>query len=130
MKLGKYHLFCKANHWKVSESGQLLLDTPLGEQKNEVRRLVSVLEQAVRIQCHAEVMAHNFTENRKQLIRNGIEKVPAYVQQVCADSLLAKYAKRSSDEETKSESVSIDTSHLSNDGNSATSESPSADTPT
>lgn len=127
----RFHFFCKANHWEINSVGQLILHTPQGQQKDAVRKLVSIIEMQVRQLCHAEIMAHNFTANRKQLIRNGIEQIPATIQRLIADGLLTKYLRSpqgSKDETVKGNHNVATTLNISTDGSSIASKGTSTDT--
>ena len=74
-------IICKGNHWKV-ENNQLLLDTPEGQQT--VRNMVAVLEAEIRNKVYEEIIALDFTQNRKQIMKYGIENALLSVQDACA----------------------------------------------
>jgi hypothetical protein len=74
-------LVCKGQHWEIKD-GQLLLDTPEGQEA--VRTMVKVLERQIRVQIHAEICDLNLTDNRSQIVKNGLENSLLTVQDLCA----------------------------------------------
>lgn len=74
-------LACKENHWKIKD-GQLLLDTPEGQEA--VKAMVKTLERQIRVQIHAEICDINLTDNRTQIMKNGLENSLLTVQDICA----------------------------------------------
>lgn len=74
-------IFCKGNHWEI-KNGQLILDTPEGQQT--VKNMVKVLEVQIRDAIYEEICALDFTQNRKQIMKYGIENALLHVQDVCA----------------------------------------------
>ncbi len=80
---------CKENHWKIVE-GQLILETPTEEQQKISMRMVAGIEAKVRLKVYEEICAMPLTENRKALIKAGIENVALTVQSMCADMALGK----------------------------------------
>lgn len=82
-------LFCKENHWNVKD-GKLLLDTPTGKQDETAMRMVAVIEAKVRLQIYDEICAMKFSDNRKALMKVGLDNVALTVQAMCADVALGK----------------------------------------
>lgn len=78
-------LFCKGQHWNI-ENGQLLLDTPEGQQA--VRNMVKVLEAQIRNSIYEEIVELDFTQNRKQIMKYGIENALLSVQDACAKAVM------------------------------------------
>lgn len=74
-------LFCKGNHWEI-KNGQLILDTPDGQQT--VKNMVKILEVQIRDAIYEEICALDFTQNRKQIMKYGIENALLNVQDMCA----------------------------------------------
>lgn len=80
MKLG-----CKENHWKIKD-GQLVLDTPEGQES--VKNMVKVLEAQIRGRIYEEICAFPLTDNRSQIMKNGLENSLLVVQDICAQIAL------------------------------------------
>jgi hypothetical protein len=80
MKLG-----CKENHWKIKD-GQLVLDTPQGQ--DTVKSMIRVLEAQIRGRIYDEICALDLTDNRKQIVKNGLENSLLTVQDLCAQIAL------------------------------------------
>ena len=80
MKLG-----CKENHWKIKD-GQLVLDTPQGQ--DTVKSMIRVLEAQIRGKIYDEICALDLTDNRKQIVKNGLENSLLTVQDLCAQIAL------------------------------------------
>jgi len=78
-------LICKGNHWEIKD-GQLILDTPDGQQT--VKNMVSVLESQIRNTIYEEIIALDFTQNRKQIMKYGIENALLTVQDACAKVIM------------------------------------------
>lgn len=82
MKLG-----CKENHWKIKD-GQLVLDTPEGQ--DAIKSVIKVLEAQIRNQIYDEICALPLTDNRTQIMKNGLENSLLVVQDLCAKIALGK----------------------------------------
>jgi hypothetical protein len=82
MKLG-----CKENHWKIKD-GQLVLDTPEGQEA--VKDMIKVLEREIRLQVYYEICGYPFTDNRKEIMKHGLENSLLMVQNVCAKIALGE----------------------------------------
>ena len=78
-------VICKENHWQIKDY-QLLLDTPNGQEA--VKSMVQVLEKQIRQRIYDEICAIDFTANRKQIIKNGLENSLLTVQDLCAKVVL------------------------------------------
>lgn len=74
-------VFCKGQHWEI-KNGQLILDTPEGQQT--VKNMISVLESQIRSTIYDEICALDFTDNRKQIMKYGLENALLTVQDACA----------------------------------------------
>ena len=82
---------CKENHWKIKQ-GQLVLDTPEGQEA--VRDMLKVLEREIRLQIYYEICAYPFTDNRKEIVKHGLENSLLTAQNICAGIALGgNYAK-------------------------------------
>lgn len=80
MKLG-----CKENHWKIKD-GQLVLDTPEGQEA--VKAMVKTLEHEIRMSIYIDICAIPLTDNRTQIMKNGLENSLLVVQDICAQIAL------------------------------------------
>jgi hypothetical protein len=78
-------VICKENHWQIKDN-QLLLDTPNGQEA--VKSMVQVLEKQIRQRIYDEICAIDFTANRKQIMKNGLENSLLTVQDLCAKVVL------------------------------------------
>jgi hypothetical protein len=76
MKLG-----CKENHWKIKH-GQLVLDTPEGQEA--IKDMMKVLDREIRVQIYNEICAYRFTDNRKEIMKHGLENSLLMAQNICA----------------------------------------------
>jgi hypothetical protein len=82
MKLG-----CKENHWKIKD-GQLVLDTPEGQEA--VKDMIKVLERQIRVEIHSQICGFPFTDNRKEIMKHGLENSLLMVQNICAQIALGQ----------------------------------------
>ena len=74
-------ILCKGQHWEVKD-GQLILDTPEG---NEIaKQVIKTLEAQIRLKIYDEICALPLTQDRKKLVKLGIENVALMVQDACA----------------------------------------------
>jgi len=78
-------IICKDNHWKIKD-GQLILDTPEGQES--VKQIVKVLEAQIRGRIYDEICAIDFTDDRKRVMKNGLENALLAVQDICANVAL------------------------------------------
>ena len=78
-------ILCNNQHWKI-ENGQLLLDTPDGQEA--VRSMVKVLEAEIRQRLYDEICAIDLTANRTQIMKNGLENSLLTVQDLIAKVVL------------------------------------------
>ena len=74
-------LLCKGQHWRI-ENNQLLLDTPAGQES--LKNMVACLEKEIRNRIFEEICALDFTQNRKKVMKYGIENALLQVQDICA----------------------------------------------
>ena len=74
-------VICKENHWKIKDN-QLHLDTPEGQDL--VKAMVKNLEAQVRRRIYDEICSVDLTDNRKQIMKNGLENSLLTVQDICA----------------------------------------------
>ena len=74
-------VICKENHWKIKDN-QLHLDTPEGQ--DVVKAMVKNLEAQIRRAIYDDICAIDLTDNRKQIMKNGLENSLLTVQDICA----------------------------------------------
>jgi hypothetical protein len=74
-------VICKENHWTIKD-GQVILDTPEGQEV--ARKMIKELEKVIRTQIHNEIAELTFTDNRKQIMKHGLENCLLMVQDICA----------------------------------------------
>jgi len=74
-------VICKENHWSIKD-GQVILDTPEGQEA--ARKMIKELEKVIRTQIHNEIAELTFTDNRKQIMKHGLENCLLMVQDICA----------------------------------------------
>jgi hypothetical protein len=74
-------VICNENHWSI-KNNQLLLDTPAGQ--DAVKAMVKNLEGQIRQRIYDEICAVDLTDNRKQIMKNGLENSLLTVQDICA----------------------------------------------
>jgi hypothetical protein len=80
-------LLCKGNHWEI-KGGQLLLDTPQERDTETAKKMISVLEAQIRLKIYEEICDLKITDNRRQIVKNGIDNALLAVQAICADTAL------------------------------------------
>jgi hypothetical protein len=80
-------VICKGNHWSIKD-GQLLLDTPEGQ--DQVKQVVKVLEAQIRLKIYDEICALPLLQDRKKLVKLGIDNVALMVQDACAQVALGE----------------------------------------
>ena len=74
-------VICKENHWTIKD-GQVILDTPEGQEA--ARKMIKELEKVIRTQIHNEIAELTFIDNRKQIMKHGLENCLLMVQDICA----------------------------------------------
>lgn len=78
-------ILCKGQHWEIKD-GQLILDTPEG---NEIaKQVITTLEAQLRLKIYDQICALPLTQDRKKMIKLGIENVALMVQDACAQIAL------------------------------------------
>ena len=80
-------VICKGNHWSIKD-GLLLLDTPEGQ--DQVKQVVKVLEAQIRLKIYDEICALPLLQDRKKLVKLGIDNVALMVQDACAQVALGE----------------------------------------
>ena len=78
-------VLCKGNPWSIKDN-QLILDTPDGQQI--VKNMVKILEVQIRDAIYEEICALDFTQDRKKIMKYGIENALLHVQDVCAKAAI------------------------------------------
>lgn len=74
-------VICNENHWAI-KNNQLVLDTPAGQET--VKAMIKTLETQIRQRIYDEICAIDLTDNRKQIMKNGLENSLLTVQDLCA----------------------------------------------
>jgi len=83
-------LFCNKNHWKI-ENGKLILGADTDERLAEqLTKMMARLEAEVRLEIYDQICAIDFTTNKKQIVKSGIENVALQVQDMCAQIVLGE----------------------------------------
>jgi len=83
-------LFCNKNHWKI-ENGKLILGADTDEQlAKQLTKMMARLEAEVRLEIYDQICALDFTTNKKQIVKSGIENVALQVQDMCAQIVLGE----------------------------------------
>ena len=80
-------VFCKGQHWEIKD-GQLILDTPEGQEI--AKKVILVLEAEIRLKIYDEICALPLIDDRKKLVKLGIENVALMVQDACAQIVLGE----------------------------------------
>lgn len=80
-------ILCNKKHVEFKD-GKFDMDDP--ETKDLFQEIINKLEYLVRIQIHNEICDLKLTENRKQIVANGIDNVALTVQDLCARIALGK----------------------------------------
>jgi hypothetical protein len=80
-------ILCKGQHWEIKD-GQLILDTPEG---NEIaKQVITTLEAQLRLKIYDQICALPLTQDRKKMVKLGIENVALMVQDACAQIALGE----------------------------------------
>ena len=81
-------LFCNKNHWEI-KNGKLILGSASDEKLAEqLVKMMARLEAEVRLDIYDQICAIDFTNDRKQIVKNGIENVALQVQDICAQIVM------------------------------------------
>ena len=80
-------IFCNNQHWKIKDK-QLILDTPEGQ--DAVQRVMAVLEAKIRLEIYEQICDMKLLDDRKAIIKAGVDNVALTVQALIADKVLAK----------------------------------------
>jgi len=78
-------LICKhKQHWEINK-GKLILGADTDEYLAEQLMLMTArLEAEIRLDIYEKICAIDFTNNRKMIVKSGIENVALQVQDMCA----------------------------------------------
>lgn len=82
-------LFCKGNHWYI-KNNQVLLETPDSKDIEKARQMIKVIEANVRLKIYEQICAIDLTQNRKEIVKNGIENVALTVQDLIANMVISE----------------------------------------
>ena len=80
-------VICKDQHWSVKDN-QLVLDTPEGQEI--LKKVVKTLEAQIRLDIYEQICALPLIQDRKRLVKMGIDNVALQVQDLCAEIALGK----------------------------------------
>lgn len=78
-------ILCKnKQHWEIN-NGKLILgaDTD-GYLANQLMLMTARLEAEIRLDIYEKICAIDFTNDRKMIVKSGIENVALQVQDICA----------------------------------------------
>jgi len=78
-------LLCKGKqHWEIN-NGKLILGAETDELLAEqLTKMTARLEAEIRLDIYEQICAIDFTNNRKLIVKSGIENVALQVQDMCA----------------------------------------------
>ena len=74
-------VLCNETHVRFKDGK---LDLQDDETKQTMLMLMNQLERMIRVQIHNEICDIKLTENRSQIVKNGIDNVALTVQDLCA----------------------------------------------
>jgi hypothetical protein len=80
-------LVCNGQHWKIKDR-QLVLDTPEGQEA--VQRVMAVLEAKIRLEIYEQICDMKLLDDRKTIVKAGVDNVALTVQALIADKVLGK----------------------------------------
>ena len=80
-------ILCKGQHWEIKNK-QLVLDTPEGQEA--VQRVMAVLEAKIRLEIYEQICDMKLLDDRKAIIKAGVDNVALTVQALIADKVLGK----------------------------------------
>ena len=81
-------LFCTKNHWEI-KNGKLILGSDTDENlAKQLTQMMARLEAEVRLDIYDQICALNFTNDRKLIVKSGIENVALQVQDICAQIVM------------------------------------------
>lgn len=83
-------LICKQTHI-VFKDGKIDVDNK--ENRETFGEVIRELERMLRVQIHNEIASLKLTDNRKQIVKNGIDNTALQVQDMCARVALGKVEK-------------------------------------
>jgi len=76
-------IFCKDNHWSIKEN-----KLHLKGELQKVAQMEAAIEARVRMQIYNDICDMKLTENRKAIVKAGVDNVALSVQALCADKAL------------------------------------------
>ena len=78
-------ILCKhKQHWEITR-GKLILGAETDEHLAEqLARMTARLEAEIRLDIYDQICALNFTNDRRLIVKSGIENVALQVQDLCA----------------------------------------------
>ena len=82
---------CKENHWSVVD-GQLILNTPSGNDQETAKKVISVLEKQIRQRIYDDICSWEPLSNRKAILKASgtMDNALLGVQHICASIALGE----------------------------------------
>jgi hypothetical protein len=82
---------CKENHWSVTD-GQLILNTPNGNDQETAKQVIAVLEKQIRQRIYDDICSWEPISNRKQILKvsGTMDNALLGVQHICANIALGE----------------------------------------
>jgi hypothetical protein len=84
-------IFCKAKqHWEI-KNGKLILGAESDEfLAEQLARMTARLEAEIRLDIYEKICEIDFVNDRKRIVKSGIENVALQVQDICAQIALGE----------------------------------------
>jgi hypothetical protein len=84
-------ILCKhKKHWEIN-NGKLILGADTDEYlANQLMLMTARLEAEIRLDIYEKICAIDFTNDRKMIVKSGIENVALQVQDICAQIALGE----------------------------------------
>jgi hypothetical protein len=84
-------ILCKhKQHWEIN-NGKLILGADTDEYlANQLMLMTARLEAEIRLDIYEKICAIDFTNDRKMIVKSGIENVALQVQDICAQIALGE----------------------------------------
>ena len=80
-------LFCRNDHYKIV-GGQIFLTSKSKRQKALAHKMIDTLDRQIRQQVFADICAMKLLENRKAIVKLGIDNAVLTTQDLCARAAL------------------------------------------
>jgi len=84
-------LFCKSKqHWEIN-NGKLILGAETDEfLAEQLTNMIARLEAEIRLDIYDQICAVDFINDKKKIVKSGIENVALQVQDICAQIVLGQ----------------------------------------